>query len=126
MKSLKISTYLIIFLVSISAKYGQNSTIQGIVSDSLNGNVLIGANVFIVGTSQGAATDDEGAFIIKNITPGKYNIKVSYIGYKPVDTELDLSEPKTYDQNFYLNYTTIEGRTVQVTAQAKRSNGCYK
>ena len=119
MKHLKISTYLIIFLISVSAKYGQNSTIQGIVSDSLSGNNLIGANVFLQGTSLGAATDDEGAFIIKNITPGVYNVKVTYIGYNSIEVELDLSEPKTYDKNFYLNYTTIEGRAVQVTAQAR-------
>ena len=119
MKHLKISTYLFIFLISVSAKYGQNSTIQGIVSDSLSGNNLIGANVFLQGTSLGAATDDEGAFIIKNITPGVYNVKVTYIGYNSIEVELDLSEPKTYDKNFYLNYTTIEGRAVQVTAQAR-------
>ena len=119
MKRFNILIYLFIFLVSVSTKHGQSATIQGVVSDSLSGNTLIGANVFISGTSLGAATDDAGAFIIKNITPGSYNIKVSYIGYKTVEAEFDLSEPKTYDQNFYLNYTTIEGRTVQVTAQAR-------
>ena len=106
MKRFNISIYLFIFLVSVSTKHGQSATIQGVVSDSLSGNTLIGANVFISGTSLGAATDDAGAFIIKNITPGSYNIKVSYIGYKTVEAEFDLSEPKTYDQNFYLNYTT--------------------
>ena len=119
MKRFNILIYLFIFLVSVSTKHGQSATIRGVVSDSLSGNTLIGANVFISGTSLGAATDDAGAFIIKNITPGSYNIKVSYIGYKTVEAEFDLSEPKTYDQNFYLNYTTIEGRTVQVTAQAR-------
>ena len=119
MKRFNILIYLFIFLISVSTKYGQSATIKGVVSDSLSGNTLIGANVFISGTSLGAATDDEGAFIIKNITPGQYNIKVSYIGYETVEAEFDLSEPKTYEQNFYLNYTTIEGRTVQVTAQAR-------
>ena len=32
--------------------------------------MLVGANVYVVGTSLGAATNDEGSFIITNITPG--------------------------------------------------------
>ena len=119
MKRFNILIYLFIFIISVSTKHGQSATIQGIVSDSLSGNNLIGANVFLQETSLGAATDDEGAFIIKNITPGVYNVKVTYIGYNSIEVELDLSEPKTYDKNFYLNYTTIEGRAVQVTAQAR-------
>ena len=101
MKRFNTLIYLFIFLISVTTKHGQSATLKGVVSDSLSGNTLIGANVFISGTSLGAATDDEGAFIIKNITPGSYNIKVSYIGYKSVEAEFDLSEPKTYEQNFH-------------------------
>ena len=119
MNMLKTLSLFFVILITTTSAFGQNSSIKGTVSDSLNGNMLVGANVYVVGTSLGAATNDEGSFIITNITPGSYKIKVSYIGYKANEIELDLSEPKIYDQNFYLNYTAIEGRTVEVTAQAK-------
>ena len=115
----KTLSYFFVILITVTNAFSQNSSIKGTVSDSLNGNMLVGANVYVVGTSLGAATDDEGSFFIKNITPGSYKIKVSYIGYISNEIELDLSESKIYDQNFYLNYTTIEGKTVQVSAQAK-------
>ena len=79
MKCFNILIYLFIFLISVSTNHGQNATIKGFVSDSLSGNTLIGANVFISGTSLGAATDDAGAFIIKNITPGSYNLSLIHI-----------------------------------------------
>mgnify|MGYP006107668389 FL=1 len=108
-----------IYLIISSILFSQNSTLEGSVADSLNGNELIGANVFIVGTSLGAATNDDGSYKINNVTPGTYKVKVSYIGYETKEIELDLSEPKKYEKNFFLNYTTIEGRTVLVTSQAR-------
>ncbi len=108
-----------IYLIISSILFSQNSTLEGSVADSLNENELIGANVFIVGTSLGAATNDDGSYKIKNVTPGTYKVKVSYIGYETKEIELDLSEPKKYEKNFFLNYTTIEGRTVLVTSQAR-------
>jgi hypothetical protein len=58
----------------------QSSTIKGVVSDSVNANALIGANVIIEGTSLGMATNNNGKYNISNVSPGTYNIKVSYIG----------------------------------------------
>ena len=113
------SLYLIALLFFASISFGQNASLRGIVLDSLSSEPLVGANVFLTGTSLGTATDDEGVFVIKNINPAKYQVKVSYIGYLPSEIELDLKEPKEYEQNFFLNYTTIEGKTVLVTSQAK-------
>ena len=113
------SLYLIALLFFASISFGQNASLRGIVLDSLSSEPLVGANVFLTGTSLGTATDDEGVFVIKNINPAKYQVKVSYIGYLPSEIELDLKGPKEYEQNFFLNYTTIEGKTVLVTSQAK-------
>ena len=104
---------------STSLALSQNARLSGIVSDSLSGDELVGANVFITGTSLGAATNDKGSYEIKNISPGTYKLKVSYIGYESNEIELTFDEAKTYDQDFLLKYTTIEGKSILVTAQAK-------
>ena len=80
-----------IYLIISSMLFSQNSALEGTVTDSLNGNELIGANVFIVGTSLGAATNDDGSYNINNVKPGTYKVKVSYIGYETKEIELDLS-----------------------------------
>lgn len=72
-------TFLALLIIStISAKSG---VISGKVTDAETGEVLIGANVIILNTNWGAATDIEGFFKIKSVPPGIYELKASYIGY---------------------------------------------
>ena len=94
--------------------------ISGYVKDKNNGNPLIGANIFIEGTSIGVASDKNGYYEIDNIERGNYTFKVSYIGYKTSSEMVELmSNQKKYILDFNLNYTTIEGKEITVTAQAK-------
>ena len=94
--------------------------ISGYVKDKNNGNPLIGANIFIEGTSIGVAADKNGYYEIENIERGNYTFKVSYIGYKTTSEMVELmSNQKKYILDFNLNYTTIEGKEITVTAQAK-------
>ena len=116
-KNLKILTFSIIFTFSIALS--QSSNIFGVVADSSNGNVLIGANVIIEGTSLGMATDNAGKYSISNVAPGNYTIKVTYIGYETINKEITISDQNKYELNFDLKYTTVEGKTVVVTAQAR-------
>lgn len=63
----------------------QNGEISGTILDE-NGEGVIGASVVIVdakgiSTGRGTATDFDGNYSIKPLTPGKYNIQISYVGY---------------------------------------------
>jgi len=76
---------LIIILVIIFSSMthaGVTGKLSGSVKDSVTGEPLVGANVVVLGTDLGGATNLEGEFIILNIPPGLYKIKVSYIGYE--------------------------------------------
>ena len=99
--------------------FSQNSVISGTVIDSVNGNALIGANVVIEGTSLGIATDADGKYKLTNITEGDYIVKVTYIGYKQETKTLSVTDKKEHTLDFALDYTSVEGKTVIVTAQAK-------
>ncbi len=74
--------YLVLFILSSFTAFAQNGSIDGTVLDASNAEPIIGANVYIEGTTVGASTDLDGKFIIKNIKPGTYNIVVSFITYK--------------------------------------------
>jgi hypothetical protein len=113
-------TFFTIFILSFYSAYGQKASLTGSVVDSLTKDILIGANVYVVGTSLGSATNNDGSFTIKNINPGSYKLKVSYIGYESKEITLDLPESVVYDRGLInLNYTTIDGEGVEVTAQAR-------
>lgn len=56
----------------------QTQSIMGTVVDE-NGEPIIGANVMLIGTTQGAITDIDGKYIIN--APIGSNLKISYIGY---------------------------------------------
>ncbi|QXD15182.1 TonB-dependent receptor [Rhodocaloribacter litoris] len=56
--------------------------IAGTVRDAATGEPLIGVNLIVVGTTSGAATDADGRYVIENLRPGEYAVKVSYIGFE--------------------------------------------
>jgi len=56
--------------------------ISGLVTGQKSGKPLIGASVVIIGTNFGAASDNNGKFVIQNIKQGNYKNKISYMYYK--------------------------------------------
>ena len=81
----------------------QTGKLSGKVTDLTTGEPLIGANIIVVGTSLGAATDINGEYSISNITSGTYEIKSSYIGYQTItQTNVRVSAGLTTDLSFQL------------------------
>ncbi len=81
----------------------QTGKIRGKVTDLTNGEALIGANVIVVGTSLGAATDVNGEYSISNLSAGTYQVKASYIGYQTItQVNVRLSAELTTELNFKL------------------------
>ena len=64
--------------------HAQKATIQGLVKDKQTGEPLIGATVVLVGTYKGAYADAEGRFTLKDLNPGTYTLRVTYVGYNEV------------------------------------------
>ena len=72
--------FLLSFLFTIWIANGQNTTIKGIVTDSITGEGLPYVSIIFKGTTIGTATDGDGNFDFS--TPSKANvIQVSYLGY---------------------------------------------
>jgi len=96
MKTLKL--FLAITAIA-SAKLVAQSTgmIKGNVVDEKGLSVLY-APVALMEDSTiigGATTDDKGNFIIKDITPGRYNLRISHLGYNTMELkEVNVSPVK--------------------------------
>jgi TonB-dependent receptor len=95
----------------------QSGTLQGVVTDKVTGETIIGANVVIEGTTIGTSTDLNGEFKL-NAPSGTHNIQVSFISYETVVIEnVKLEGSRTTYLNISLEEvsTAIEG--VQITAR---------
>jgi TonB-dependent receptor len=95
-----------------------NNSLQGIIADSISNEPLIGANVFVVGTSLGGATDIDGNYKVTNISDGTYKIRVSYVGYMTKDIVVTFKGNKIKHLDIKLSGKSVEGETIVVTAQA--------
>lgn len=98
--------------------YAQTSgKLSGQILDN-EGNPLVGANVLIEGTTQGAATDFEGYYVIINVRAGTYKVRIGYLGYKTqVSENIRISPDKTTSLDATLSPEIIEGEEVVVVAQ---------
>ncbi|MBN2280183.1 MAG: TonB-dependent receptor [Candidatus Marinimicrobia bacterium] len=73
---------LMIFLIVNMEAQSLKQRIRGTVVDQESQMPLPGANITIEKTTLGAMTDNKGNFAISDVPVGRYNIMVSYIGYK--------------------------------------------
>lgn len=81
----------------------EGGTIQGTVSDAQTGESLPGANIVLVGTEQGAATNAQGEYTLQDVDPGAYSIRASFLGYEQrVRENVQVQAGETTTVNFSL------------------------
>ena len=116
----KISRMLIIIssLVLVTTFLGMAQTtgkIAGIIEDASTGEPLVGANVYIEGSSLGSSTDLDGSFFIINIPSGTYDVTMQMIGYKNLTFQnVRVSTNSTVTLEGKLEPSIMEGETIVV------------
>ena len=96
-----------------------SARIMGVVKEAQTGEVLWGANVIVLGTSLGGSSDMNGKFTIQSVPIGSYTLRVTYIGYKEQEIQIDIKSNKTIEVNLDMEPEAVKGETVIVTAQRK-------
>ncbi|MDZ7317376.1 MAG: TonB-dependent receptor [candidate division KSB1 bacterium] len=118
---LRIRTPRLLFLICMlatTAFAGVTGKIAGKVVDTETGEPLPGANIIIEGTQMGAAANLQGEFIIINVPPGVYTLKISMMGYKTqVRSNVQVSIDLTTQVNVKLEPSVIAGEEVTVVAE---------
>ncbi len=110
MKMLKIiiSAFTILFFIT-SNSFSQTGKISGKIIDENSGEPLPFVNVIIMNTNYGAATDIDGNYAIIGLSPGKYSIKASALGYNPVTySNVKVSIDLTTKIDFKLSSTVLK------------------
>ena len=111
--------YIIIFFSSYLFSQGLSS-ISGFVRDDTSGEPISYANVFLSNSTLGAATNQDGYFVISNIPVGKYEVNATMIGYGIFKQYIELSEGQPIRLDIRLNEEIIQTTEVLVTAERQK------
>ena len=110
--------FLILCLLYNTSSFAQDGTIKGKIMDKGTGEPIPFANIIAErGGKQmgGGTTDFDGYYTIKPLQPGKYNVKVTYIGYKSIMmTDLIVNPDKITFQDLKMESTVEELDVVEI------------
>lgn len=109
---------ILLFFISLTpALAGNTISIRGKVVDKTTRAPLSNTNVVIIGTQMGAATNSEGDFIIRNLSPGKYDLKAHRIDYHPQTIfQIKIQVGETKVVRFELTSRVLAMKPVEIQA----------
>lgn len=105
--------------IILTAAASPAATLEGQVNSDIN-EPLPGATVMIVGTTTGAAADIDGNFRIENLEPGRYDVRITMIGYQTQEKTVDLTKSDG-QMSVRLTVDPVSLQGVEVTTESERS-----
>jgi outer membrane receptor for ferrienterochelin and colicin len=109
------ATALLLFC-SLTAS-AQNASIRGLVTNAINNEPILFANVFLLNTDIGTTTDENGQYEITGLVPGLYNLRVSYVGFKDATQyEIQVTSARPAIVNFAIEEQSESLKEVVVKA----------
>ena len=85
---------------------GQQALVRGFVADGSSEQPLQGASVALFQSDNlvsGTATDGDGYFLLNRVKPGRYELRVSFIGFTEIRSDIQLATGQVLEQSFMLN-----------------------
>lgn len=120
---LKAYYFLIVCMLFPFMLKAETGSISGKVLDAESGEQLIGAAVFIEGTTLGSATDLDGNYNIVNLEAGVYELTISYISYKTEKiAEVRIQSGEETRLDISLKSAEILLNSAEVVARANRES----
>ncbi|MCE6991508.1 carboxypeptidase regulatory-like domain-containing protein [Dyadobacter sp. CY323] len=111
-----------LFLGSCQLAYGQTTALlTGFVTDAATGKPMQFANVYINGSSQGAVTDEKGAYALAAISLGTVDIVASFVGYESARQSIRFENTSPQKANFQLKASEQMLDAITVRGNLKRS-----
>ncbi|MEM6769305.1 MAG: carboxypeptidase-like regulatory domain-containing protein, partial [Bacteroidota bacterium] len=117
---------LLAFLITPAIAFSQ-AEIVGTVVDT-TGTTFPGANAVLLRAQDSlltsfGTTDDKGVFRMQNVPPGKYLLRVTFLGYErpdqnievtPADQYFDMGDLKMYPAGFFLNGVEVTADRIPI------------
>ena len=98
--------------------FSSNGKLTGTITQKSDNAPAVGVNIMIADTYLGAASGQDGRFVILNIPPGTYSVRVDAIGFAPVVLQnVRITTSQTTEINIKLDESVVEGQEVTVVAE---------
>jgi iron complex outermembrane receptor protein len=119
----KLFFILCVFLFLVSPLFSQNSTnnfgvIKGIVTTSDDKPAAL-VTIQLKATKKVTLTNENGEFLFANVSPGKYEVEVTSVGYSKIVQAVILEADKTANINFQLTENAAQLAEVLVSTNRK-------
>ncbi len=120
--------FLSLIILCLTAVFSQAQTkIQGNLTDE-TGAPIVGANVLLVESRQGAATDLSGNYRIEGVAAGTYTLSISYVGYQSLQQQLEVPAGESSlqrDVQLSARIFNLQGLTVTATRASEKTPMTY-
>ncbi|MFT6814444.1 MAG: hypothetical protein ACJAZ3_000332 [Sphingobacteriales bacterium] len=103
----------VLFSFQISAQTGE---VRGYVFDNSTGEPIIFTNVYLQGTTRGAATDVNGFYTIAQVPEGNYVLMSTSLGYDTIKVDIVVEPNRIISKNLTLDPSSIELLEVEITS----------
>lgn len=105
-------------VLGASPALAQNGTVTGTVTDAANSAPLPSTQVYLVDTGLGSLTQSSGRFLVLNVPPGNYTLRVERIGYATQDAQITVAAGGTVTQDFSMQTEALGLDEIIVTGTA--------
>ena len=105
----------------ISSPHNEVATIQGRITERDGGQPVPNAQVIVVGTRQGATTNNNGEFTIGGVAAGTVQVRAARTGYQPVVQSVTVPASGSVTANFTLERAIAHLEEVITTATGEQS-----
>ena len=116
----------ILFIVSGTMAFSQDGIVRGFVYDADNGEPIIFTNVYLKGTTYGAATDVNGYYSITKIPAGEYILTVTSLGYDTLETSLSIEKGSLITKNLTIRQESVDLAGVTISAEKAEAQKTVK
>lgn len=99
---IKVLLLIFSFLITNASFAQEQAVLKGVITDSELKGPLPGANILVVGTSNGASTDFNGEYTLF-VKSGEFEIEVSYLGNKTKKVKVQINPGETKIVNVELD-----------------------
>jgi carboxypeptidase-like protein/TonB-dependent receptor-like protein len=107
----------LVSIISIDANAQQTGTVRGFVYDNATGEAVLFTNVYLKGTTIGAATDVNGFYSITKVPPGKYILTVTSVEFDTLEVEIDLHKGSLITKKLFVEKRTVQMQTIDISAE---------
>ncbi|CCH55139.1 TonB-dependent receptor plug [Fibrisoma limi BUZ 3] len=113
------NAYLVLVGLFVSLQ-AMAATVKGRVVESATGEPVIGANIIVEDNRLHSVSGLDGSYVIRNVTPGQYRIRISYLTYKTIVKSVTVDQ-ETLTINFSME--PAEDRMLQEVAIVAKRDG---